>query len=111
MRITYRPATSDDYGFIVVRLAAHTRSLISDGRLPQGIKRTPVASALLHGSTSRVVAENSDGALVGFHLEHDKHVLCTFVIEELRGQGIGARLRNYGKAQANQPAQADAARR
>lgn len=111
MKITYRPAGRDDYGFIVVRLARVLGKVIGESRTAGNVNRTASASALLHGSTVRVVAETDAGALVGFHLEHDKHALCTFVVEELRRQGIGARLRNHGKAQADQPTQADAARR
>lgn len=106
MRVTYRPATPDDYGFIVTRLSAYTRDPVPEPYWPKFATRTTVASALVHGATTRVVAE-AGGALVGFYLAHGDHPLAVYVAKEFRKQGVARRLQKKetknGQVAANSP--------
>ena len=93
MRIAIRDAINSDNGYIVARLA---RALDRPSSPWGNISRRAVANALLFGSTVRGVAYDLEsGALFGFVLARGADVICSYVSDEVRKNGIGARLKNF----------------
>ena len=75
MRVGYRAAQQEDFGFVVTRYARERRLRVHE------------ADAIAHAAKVRVAFDVESGALIGFAV--GSHV---FVDRPFRGQGIEERL-------------------